>query len=266
MDFTATDSEPEGQLLSLLDVETRSRSSSISLSYPYIRSRERNLSIRAGLTLRDSTTYQLSQASSDDELTILSLGMQFDQADAWGGGGVSLLSATFKQGLDLFGADVTSRADADETFMSLNLQARRNQLINSLWSADIRISAQLSDDSLPSSEQAGLGGENSVRGYEPSEWTGDEVLNAAAEVIYRPEIEWEGQTQFYGFYDIGKVWRDSPQIGEEKTDLARALGFGTRLTFPNNISLNLELARPLDDDSAGNPPDWQLYGRIRGDF
>ena len=267
IDFTFTDSEPGGAILRQLDVESRNRSGSVSLSYPMIRSREQNLTFVGGLTLRDSQTFQLGAISSDDALTVLKLGFSYDGSDTWGGGGVNQLGVNLHQGIDAFSAHVTSRAQAQPKFTSLSLQARRNQLINKYWSADFRVNMQLGDGSLPSSEQYGLGGESSVRGYEPSEWTGDDAVTASVEFIYHPEAELNDDLQFYSFYDFGKVRRADPiALQESKTDIARAFGVGMRMELFKNSAINFELANPLDLDSDGVQQDWQVYGRLRVSF
>ena len=262
-DVSATESLPGGNVLQSLDVETESFNFGATLSYPWIRSRERNLTFSGGLHYRESETQQLGLQTADDQFGILKLGVLFDNVDTWMGGGVNLLSLSLHQGLDVSGSQVTSRATAEPGFTSLNIHVSRNQSIVPRLSARLRVTGQLTDETLPSSEQFSLGGENSVRGYEPSEFTGDRALAGSLELVYHLETEWEGDVNFYGFHEEGKVWRENPQVGENRTDSLSAWGFGTRIQFPGDISLNLEAANPLDRDSNGNESDWQLYGRIR---
>lgn len=264
-DLNATDSEPGGTLLQQLNVETRGRSASAFLNYPLIRSREENLGLSGSLVARTSETMQLI-GDTEDQLYILRLGVAYDRADAWGGGGVNLFSATLHQGLDAFDAQVESRFAASPDFTRLELQARRNQRLTDRWSADLRLNGQLADGSLPASEQFPLGGENSVRGYEPAEWTGDRALNGSVELIYRPQLTWSQDLQLYGFYDYGQIWRASPLPAEFETVTAEACGLGTRISLPHDIALNLEAAKPQQRHADRDDPDWQIYGRVRISF
>ncbi|MBF0255999.1 MAG: ShlB/FhaC/HecB family hemolysin secretion/activation protein [Gammaproteobacteria bacterium] len=261
LDASKTDSQPGGSVLQQLEVETRSRNLGAALSYPLIRSRDQNLSLSGSLTARLSETLQLGTPTRDD-LSILRLGAVYDRADAWAGGGVNLLSATLSQGLSIWGAQVNSRANAKPSFTKLELQARRSQQLAERWSADLRLNGQYTSGSLPSSEEFGLGGERSLRGYEPSEWTGDKALTASLEVRYQVPVQWQGDMQIYGFVDGGKIWRNDPQAGQLASLSADSLGFGARFGLPQDISLNLEAARANDEHADGEKPGWGLYGRL----
>lgn len=266
--LSTSQDEPDGQIYRDLEIESNSNVVELALSYPWIRSREQNLSFNSSLSYRDSeTTSNFADLETDDELTVFRLGMLYDQADAWGGGGVSLAALTLNQGLKFLGTDINSEPD-EEDFTSLNIQLRRKQVISQQWTGDVRLGALLSSDNLPSAEKFGLGGESSVRGYDPSEWTGDKGVSAQFELAYVPEFETETETdvQFYGFYDMGKVWRKTVSNNLSKTEHAHSAGLGTRIFFPAGVQLNFELANPSDKDSQGDSNDWQLYGRLRVDL
>ncbi len=267
-DMNKTDSEPGGDTYRLLDVETRGRSAAVFMNYPLLRGREENLVVTANLGFHDSDTLQLGQLNTRDKLRVLRFSGSYDHADAFAGGGVNLFTVTLNQGLDIGSAQVQSRLLADKDFTHVGLTARRIQQIDSSWSLDLRFQAQYADETLPSSEQFGLGGENSVRGYEPAEWTGDSAFTGSAEIRYMLPVEWDGSVQLYSFYDYGKLWRENeaglPLI--QKTLSADSAGVGTRLTFPEDISLNLEMTKPFDQHFDGDSADWELYGRLTWQF
>lgn len=266
LEFNGAYSEPGSELFEQLEAKTSTLSSGFNLSYPFIRSRTRNLTINAGAALKDSKVKLLGSTASDDDLSVLALGASFDQADALAGGGVTLLSATLSQGLDVLGADVTSRAEADPDFTVVSLYAWRSQSVTDRLRAELRLEGQLTGQSLPSVEQAGLGGEFSVRGFEPSEWTGDRLFNASFELVYNPDVPLIPTAELYGFYDYGKIWREDAQIGEDSSDSADSAGLGTRLELTPGLGMNLEVARALSDDSEGDSPGWELYVRFREEF
>lgn len=266
LELSSTDSEPGGDVLRALQVETKGRTLLGQLSYPMIRSREKNLTLTGGLDFRQSETLQLGAVTADDQLMSLRLGASYDQADTFGGGGINLMAVTLSHGLNAFGAQAESRAGAEPDYTKLELLLRRNQRLGELFSADMRINAQMGSGSLPSSEQFSLGGERNVRGYEPAEWTGDDAMTASLDLIYRPKLNWQGDVQLYGFYDYGKVWRANPQVGEAEDDHASAFGLGTRVQLPKNFAFNFELANPQRSDSSGEEHSWQLYTRLRATF
>lgn len=264
--LTLSNTAPGDASLRVLDTDSRYVNVGARASYPLIRTRERNLVLNGSLAWLDSETEQLGTLLSQDRLAVLSLGASYDRSDTLGGGGISLLSLTLTQGLGVFGAKSTSRALAGPVFTYLQGQFRRNQVIDDRFGANLRLSAQLSDDPLPSTEQLGLGGEYSVRGYEPSEWTGDRGFSSALELTYRPDLDIRGDAQLYGFADFGKVWRKTVLVTDDRSDEARSLGLGVRRFFPGDLSLNLEAARQLNRDSRGHAPGWQAYLRVSVGF
>lgn len=268
-DFSKTDSEPDGLTFRSFDVETAGNSGGVSLSYPVIRSREENFFVSGSFTARTSDTLQFGVINTRDKLRVFRFSGNYDKSDTYLGGGISLLSATLSLGADMAGAQVESRAASEPAFEHLQFQARRIQQINEKWTMDLRTQGQWANKTLPSAEQFGLGGEQTVRGYEPSEWTGDSAFTASAELRYEvPDIDWEGTMQLYGFYDWGKIWRENkanlPLI--EKTIIKDSAGFGTRLTFPNDIAVNFEIARPFDEYANGDDNEFELYGRVSVQF
>ncbi len=252
VDVSGADSETASAVLSALEVETQTRSAGLTVSYPILRSRERNQRASVGLAMKDAEV----------EL----LGAIYDQSDGFGGGGVTVLSASVVQGLDIIDAQVTSYVSADPDFTYVSLYAWRSQHLFESLRADVRLSAQLTNESLPAIEQAGLGGEHTVRGYESSEWTGDELVNTSLELVYQlpaPRVE---SVQLHGFYDYGKIWRNNPQVGERRSQSADASGAGTRVKITDRLGLDLEAARTLDDDSEGKSRGWEFFMRVRAEF
>ncbi len=267
--------------------ESNSLSGYLGLTYPFVRSREKNLSLSTNLTYRDSTTDNTNITLTDiqaaiasgatreeligligarDQLTVLSLGINYDQADTLLGGGINLISLTLKQGLKLFGAQAESRLDADESFTSVNYYLSRVQMLNANWTANLRLNGQFSDDALVSSEQAGLGGEGTVRGYDPSEWTGDSLISGGLQMNYRFTEEKLNNVQLYGFYEGGKVRKKYISAGEEKTVVKHSYGFGTTISLPYETGFSLELVRPNENDSNNESPEWKLFARLQGTF
>ena len=75
---------------------------------------------------------------------------------------------------------------------------------------------------------------------------GDDALAGAVELRYGHPVEWGPVRAFqlYTFYDVGEVWNHDPGNAVRRASLASA-GGGVRLTCEQDISLAVEIARPL---------------------
>lgn len=261
LDLKHTRTEPGLAALNLLNVETEGDNFGVALRYPLIRSRERNLTLSGMFDIRSSKTLQLGTTTSDDQLRAIRFGATYDYSDTFGGGGVTLFNASLVQGMDMMDAQVQSRNGAQPDFNKFELQARRTQFLAQRWTLDILLTGQLTDEALPAAEQYGLGSENSVRGYEPAEWTGDSALAGNFELRYDHEATWANALQYYLFYDHGKVWREQPAAGELKTDSANSTGIGIRMDL-DSVSFNIEADRTLDTHADGERPGWEVFGQL----
>jgi len=261
--FSWSESEPGGDTMRLLEVETASRSAGISLAHPVKRSRSGNLTLSSGFVWRDSETLQLGKKTAEDRVYLLNLGLLYDRADATG---VNLFSLTLSQGLDLGSAQVETRANAEEDFTKLEFHASRTQRLTEDWSATLRVGGQVSGSGLPVSEQFGIGGETFGRAFDPSEWTGDSGAAASLEISRRLSITDSIEGRPYVFYDTAMVRHRHP-VDEAKQDSAASAGLGVRLSFPRGFSLALEAAKPLDDrEDPEENRDWRYFLRAMARF
>jgi len=237
-----------GKNLTPLEVHSKVQSASATAGYPLIRSRRTNLRVDGTFDYTDLDTDVLDRAYTKDRLRVLRLGMTFDRSDAWRGVNAARLSVS--QGLDIFGAseprsELLSRYDGRSDFTKISAQFVRLQALNDNFSLLASAVGQVTWDSLLSSEQIGLGGPEFGRGYDTSEISGDKGVDGALELRYRPisanEI-WNG-SQFFVFYDIGKVWNVATEYPQEQS-LASA-GAGVRMNLPGSFFASLEVAKAL---------------------
>lgn len=263
LDFSGSQSQPGSKILRQLEVETEGRALGLSLGYPLVRSRSRNLSLTAGLDQRSSNVFQLGANTGKDRLVTLRLGASYDQADTWNG--VNQFSVTASQGLDVLDARIGSRANAITDYAKMEFLAQRKQALGARWEANVRLTGQFAKNSLPAPEQFGLGGENTVRGYEPSEWTGDRAMAVSLELAYNPSPTWDGTMQWYGYFDRGSIWRIQAANETGKHTIG-SYGLGVRLSFPYELSLDIEAAKPLDMHADGRANSWRLNLRATKNF
>jgi hemolysin activation/secretion protein len=87
------------------------------------------------------------------------------------------------------------------------VQLSRNTLINSAFSVNQGVTGQWSDGNLLPSEQIGIGGHNTVRGYEKYSRVGDEDTQANLELLFKtkPLKLLQQPLDFFVFYDYGRV-------------------------------------------------------------
>ncbi len=237
-----------GKNLEPLEVHSEVQSASATTGYPLIRSRHTNLRIDGTFDYTDLDTDVLDRAYTKDRLRVVRLGMTFDRSDAWSG--VNAARVSVSQGLDIFGAsearsELLSRYDGRSDFTKIGAQFVRLQALNDNFSLLASAVGQVTWDSLLSSEQIGLGGPEFGRAYDSSEISGDKGIDGALELRYRPlsanEI-WNG-SQFFVFYDVGKIWNVATEYPQEQS-LASA-GAGVRMSLPGRLFASFEVAKAL---------------------
>lgn len=124
---------------------------------------------------------------------------------------------------------------------------RLNSLYQQSWSNGHQFSGRLdfqwsSTKNLPSSEQFFLGGANSVRGYKPDLFGGDNGLTLGLE--YAVPVDRARTVSVFGFFDYGCLIGDTAY---NDTDMA-SLGFGVKASIKRNVYMNLTFGFPLKRD------------------
>ncbi|HWK50242.1 MAG TPA: POTRA domain-containing protein [Steroidobacter sp.] len=237
-----------GKNLTPLDVHSEVESASATVAYPILRSRVMNLRVDGTFDYTNLDTDVLGQAYTEDRLRVLRVGLTFDRSDSWQG--VNAARVSLSKGLDIFGAsprrsELLSRYDGRSDFTKISAQFVRLQTLTDNFSLLASAVGQITWDSLLSSEQIGLGGPEFGRAYDTSEVSGDKGIDGVLELRYRPSSDHEfwGGTQFFVYYDIGKVWNVALEYPQEQS-LASA-GAGVRLNLPGNLYASLEVAKAL---------------------
>jgi hemolysin activation/secretion protein len=129
------------------------------------------------------------------------------------------------------------------------LDAERVQVISGPFTARIALSAQIADKALLASEEFKLGGATFGRGFDDGELSGDEGVAGLLELRYAVPLRAGPTLQLYGFYDHGKVWNDDPVTLLDGVELA-SVGGGLRANLTDNLSADLQVAKPLRRDVA----------------
>ncbi len=135
------------------------------------------------------------------------------------------------------------------------------RVITDDWQFRANFSAQYTKDALIAPEQFGIGGADSVRGFNERYVSNDKGHRATLE-IYTPDVAQtlrlnEGRLRFLMFYDTGVVRRNYAQPNELEAASLDSAGFGLRFNYKNYFSARMDLAHVLHDGSGYSQPDSQ---------
>lgn len=235
-----------GFTLSPSDFEGTSKAIFANFSLPMIRTRIKNLFFLSTLSYFDSKTTLASDPYYHDKLLTLQLGAAYNVVDRWRG--YNVLTAYLEQGikaLDAGTGDNLSRADGKADFTKFNIYVSRLQKLFPHLALLLAVNGQYTGSALYASEELGFGGRIFGRGYDPSEIIGDRGVLGKAELQFTffPELRFLQRTQYYVFYDAGKVWNYGD--AQPSNQSAASAGFGVRFNFTQHIVGELLLAKPL---------------------
>ncbi|MGQ7819321.1 ShlB/FhaC/HecB family hemolysin secretion/activation protein [Metapseudomonas furukawaii] len=159
------------------------------------------------------------------------------------------------KGLKVMGASDESRLNpsregGETDFTKLQLDAQRIQDLSGVMDGlNLYLAATTQSSfgqALLSPEQFGVGGSEFGRGYDPSEITGDSGFVVKTELQYN-RLHSVGDhpvpTQYYAFWDMGKVWNEKPRwVSSESLS---SVGLGAHFQAAKNLYLSPEVAFPL---------------------
>jgi hemolysin activation/secretion protein len=245
--FAITDTKPGGRI-SDLDIQGDSNLSEVWGFYPVLRGRQMNFSLIGGLSVLNSKADFLGFPITEDRLRYLRVGGHFDFVD---GGGVSQFDLEVVKGVKIFNATSDgigrSRANGAHDFLRANITATRIQDLGGRLSLMGSVSGQATPDSLLASEEFAVGGGDLGRAYDAGEIAGDKGIAGVIELRYggsAPGTPLKSY-QAYGFYDVGKVYKKAPLVGESAKDSVASAGVGLRFNLEADISGYIEIAAPL---------------------
>ena len=230
----------------------------------------------AGFDFKHNETDLLFGGTSVDptetEVLQLVLGYNASRNDKWGRTSAGL-QGFFSPG------DLSDQND-DAAFDSQHVGAEANYLYGRLtaervtrlpldFSWIVRGGAQLASGNLIPSEQLGVGGYNTVRGYDEREANGDrgfvvstEFRSPAFAVLGR-NSKWNvpDQLQFLAFMDYGLAENVDPQPGETTAHLW-SVGGGLRYTINRYLTFRFDYGVQLRDSNAPVPSDYGSRAHI----
>ena len=259
-----------GFTLRPIGVDGLSENLYIGVEHPFIRSRNTNVFGRTTFNFRNVENRVDGVPTIEDRIRVIRAGIRADFLDRLLGTAVNSIDFELSHGLDIFGATDSgdaniTRAAGDPTFFKGNLRFERLQRLSSNFNLVLSGRAQLSNNPLLSSEEFGLGGYTSVRGFEPSEVVGDDGIGGTA------ELQWnnpERNVQLFGFLDTGTVWdQDASAISGNRRNSLTSTGIGVRFDLPYEVNAEFVAAQPLHRDiSSRNSREPQFFFSLTKSF
>lgn len=257
------------------DIQSESETYEISFRYPIIRTIQDQTYQELGLSLtgslRDSRSFLLEDpfplspgASVDGETRVMALrfGQDYILRDAFQ---VLAIRSRFSFGLDALDSTINDPipgvgAIPDSRFFSWLGQIQWVRVLAPETLLILRSNVQLADQGLLSSEQFGIGGFGSVRGYRQDRLLTDNGLFTSAEVRV-PVVripEWQSTVQLTPFIDFGTGWNSGLANNPEPNTLA-SVGIGVQWQTRDSLTAKINWGIPLVD--AGSTGDtWQENG------
>ncbi len=251
-----SNTEP-GYNLEQFDADGDSRFISVGFSHPFVRTRNFNITGRAGIDGRNVDTDNNIEADRKDHIRAARIGTRVEFIDTMMNVAYNVLDVELGHGLNILNATSdsdtnVSRPGADWDFFKLEAEYQRLQRVTSSVNILFAVKGQMADEALWSSEEFGIGGVNYGRGYDPSEVVGDDGIAGKIEVQWNQpsKLAVLDNYQLFGFYDAGVVWdKDATTLKLKREELTSA-GIGIRADFTSATQAGAFIAWPLNRDIA----------------
>lgn len=128
-----------------------------------------------------------------------------------------------------------------------------------------RLSGQYTSDELLAGEQFGIGGMDSVRGFNERMFAGDKGYSGTLE-LYSPDLGsrfgQDYRVRLLMFYDYGRTWLNNPQVLEQSVTGIASAGPGIRIAYKSNLSIRFDygfvLAKGTSSNTVANRANFSL--------
>jgi hemolysin activation/secretion protein len=191
----------------------------------------------------------------DDHIRAVSLTTDYRLQDDFRG--TNYFTATYRQGLDIFGAShlgdaLLSRDGASASFSVLDFWFTRYQTLSDDWSFRLAGASQTASGPLFTSQQFYLGGAAFGRGYGSAAVSGDNGLAGSFELRFDQKLNFMYLTgyQLYGFVDAGAVWNDGFRMSDGLA--LTSAGGGIRFFLRDDLRADIGVAFPLSYRAPDN--------------
>jgi hemolysin activation/secretion protein len=148
-----------------------------------------------------------------------------------------------------------TRNGATARYGYLQLLVQRDLTLGAGFGLSTRGRFQWTPNTLLPSEEMGLGGDDTLRGYAPYTVQGDRGWNVQMEVR-TPALAFFGDTgpafQPFVFLDAGHVWNKIDQPGELQAGMLSSVGVGLRFQWSRFVNARVTYGQPLRAVQGGS--------------
>jgi hemolysin activation/secretion protein len=206
-----------------------------------------------GSSVSDNAT-EIHQMVADYSATVL------DERGSTSATLTGVISPGFLSSANDRGAFEASRAGASPRYAYSLLQAERSTRLPQEFTLVLRATGQLASGALLASEQIGLGGATTIRGFENFAVSGDQGYILGAELRAPPSgllhhLGYADTDRFQPllFVESGRVWSRTEQTNGRTSTPLSSVGAGIRYTIDRYLSLRFDVGVQLNDPPDGSP-------------
>jgi hemolysin activation/secretion protein len=254
LSYSTTSSDIIEEPFDELDISSESREYQITLRHPIIQTPTQEFAvgltgshqqIETALGFDNIGPFPLSPGADSRGRTRISALRFFQEWIQRSDNSALALRSQFSFGLDVLDATI-NEVEPDSRFFAWRGQAQWVRRLARDTLLIVRSDVQLADRRLLSSEQFGLGGQFSVRGYRQDALLADNGVFGSVEVrlpILRiPRVQ--GLLQVAPFVDVGTTWNNFDTAASE-TDTLASIGIGLRFRMGDNLDARFDWGIPL---------------------
>lgn len=256
--LSADRSEHElGDEFAAFDIGGNSTTYKIGLLHPFISKRTFSLDAFIDVEYKNTKDEYYGATSADNDLNTLFIGSSMQKADRFNGYNFITLKGAFGLSEDDNGY-LPNRLNTEENFTYFNLNYYRMQRFAKKLLFVVKAEGQVSMDRLPTSQQYGIGGLYSVRGYTASRFLGDSGFNTSLE-LYVPmsfmgdvkvpftDMKIADIAKFKIFADYGYIKNKDVVAGEISSEDIYGYGVGLDINTPNDLTFNITVGFPGEE-------------------
>lgn len=194
------------------------------------------------------------------ELDIFQIAAQYrtECFDKWGSTSMSLDGYFSPGGVTANNNDASFRVyrgpNANASYVYSKITVERITKLPEDFSWVLRAAGQIASKNLPTSEQLGLGGSLSPRGYDEREANGDngylivnELQTPNLPLFSMIDKKAGDQLKLLAFFDFGETQNVDPVLGEDPHVQLMSVGVGMRYQFRTNLSVRFDYGWQLKD-------------------
>ncbi|MDB5477704.1 MAG: Polypeptide-transport-associated domain protein ShlB-type [Alphaproteobacteria bacterium] len=248
--------------------EGQSYSAGAQITHPLLRSKTDNIIANIAVDGLNNDNAILGQTIADERTRVLRAGFSGDHTDKKGNFTGGFLNIS--RGFNILGAR-QSVFFGDPNFTKGNIRIDHDHALPLRFIGRIRSAAQVTAETLPSSEQLTFGGNDFGGGFEISRFAADRGVVGAGELAYPLDrfikTRFINFPEIYGFADYGYLTNlDKAALGPPQE--ASSAGIGTRFGVTDKLAVQLQAGKAISTPSffSDDEKGWRYFMQIRTVF